>query len=114
MQWSQPVARVWVTFEDILPEIEWIMMVVGKKMGVGIARDKGGKREKRRTKMYMKLHHLHIIKFSMTSAQRYLLTSQPTCSDVQPSSPVQTDTQMQPSTFSLSAKPSKNQPPVAD
>ena len=44
MQWSEPVARVWVADEDVLPEIEWIVTIVGKKVGVGITREgEGGK-----------------------------------------------------------------------
>ena len=48
MEWGQPVARVGVANEDVLPDVERIVAIVGKKKGVGITRERGregGERE---------------------------------------------------------------------
>ena len=45
MEWGQPVARVGVADEDVLPDVERIVTIVGKKIGVGITR---GRRRRER------------------------------------------------------------------
>ena len=52
MEWSQPVPRVGVADEDVLPDIERIVTIVGKKIGVGITRGRR-RRERERGITYL-------------------------------------------------------------
>ena len=78
MEGGQPVARVGIADEDILPDVERIVAIVGKKKGVGITREReregegerergreGGRekrdREKEREREREALHTYHTI-----------------------------------------------------
>ena len=48
MEWGQPVARVGVVDEDVLPDVERIVTIISKKIGVGITREREGERKTER------------------------------------------------------------------
>ena len=48
MEWGEPVARVGVADEDVLPDVERIVAIVSKKKGVSITSERERERERGR------------------------------------------------------------------